>query len=145
MEFHPIKKSDTKAFLLAGNATLTLKSNVSGTHFTYRVRQCEDKELWFVAVMTGTDNENDFSYLGCIYQDRSFKHGRKSKIGMDAASAKAFAFALPRIIGDCIPDTLSVYHSGTCCRCGRKLTTPESIQHGIGPECIKMVGNKEAM
>ena len=36
---------------------------------------------------------------------------------------------------DDVPDNLRVYHEGKCCRCGRTLTTPESIKKGIGPEC----------
>jgi hypothetical protein len=38
-----------------------------------------------------------------------------------------------------IPDTMypdaEVMHVGKCCKCRRLLTTPESIQRGIGPEC----------
>ena len=29
--------------------------------------------------------------------------------------------------------------STSCIRCNRKLTNPESVRNGIGPECIKMV------
>lgn len=30
-----------------------------------------------------------------------------------------------------------VWHEGRCGRCGRKLTVPESIETGIGPDCAK--------
>ena len=36
-----------------------------------------------------------------------------------------------------IPEHLEIFHEGRCCACGRKLTTPESILSGIGPECAK--------
>jgi len=32
---------------------------------------------------------------------------------------------------------VKIFHEGKCCRCGRRLTTPTSVQNGIGPECIK--------
>jgi hypothetical protein len=28
-----------------------------------------------------------------------------------------------------------VHHEGKCGRCGRKLTVPESVKSGFGPEC----------
>ena len=31
------------------------------------------------------------------------------------------------------------WHEGRCGRCGRKLTVPESIEAGYGPECINLV------
>jgi hypothetical protein len=34
-----------------------------------------------------------------------------------------------------LPKGLKVHHEGRCCRCGRKLTVPESIETGLGPEC----------
>jgi hypothetical protein len=32
-------------------------------------------------------------------------------------------------------DKLEVWHEGRCGRCGRRLTVPESIESGLGPEC----------
>jgi hypothetical protein len=33
-----------------------------------------------------------------------------------------------------------VYHEGRCGRCNRKLTVPESIETGLGPECASKLG-----
>jgi hypothetical protein len=30
---------------------------------------------------------------------------------------------------------LEVWHEGRCGACGRRLTVPESIERGLGPEC----------
>jgi len=35
-----------------------------------------------------------------------------------------------------MPDNVEFYHSGNCAKCGRKLTTPESIKNGLGPICF---------
>jgi hypothetical protein len=77
-------------FMTAGNATLTLKSERTGNRFTYKVRQSEDKQVHFVSVLTGSDNESNYRYLGVI-RDRAFSHGRKSKICTRVAPA-AMAF-----------------------------------------------------
>jgi hypothetical protein len=39
--------------------------------------------------------------------------------------------------------TLEFWHEGRCGRCGRRLTVPDSIASGYGPECV-LVKQKEA-
>lgn len=123
-----------RAFVLAGNATVTLQSATTGARFTYKVRASDDGGLHFVSVLTGADNENDFAYLGTI-RAGAFAHGRKAKIGLDAPSARAWAWAWPHLAAGRVPPALEVYHEGRCGRCNRKLTVPESIVTGFGPEC----------
>lgn len=83
-------------FILAGNAYFTAESQKTGERFTFRVSKAERGEVWFVAVLTGPDNLQDYSYLGIIRQARdlpsspgghlAFEHGVKSKISCTAAS-----------------------------------------------------------
>lgn len=129
--------ANAKRFILAGNATVTFVSP-SGTRFTFKVRAKEvapGKTLHFVNVLTGADNESDFTFLGTIFEGQSFRHSKKSRIGADASSARAFAWALPRIIGDADLQGMEIFHEGRCGACGRKLTVPESIETGLGPVC----------
>jgi hypothetical protein len=127
-------------FALGGNATLTLVSEKTGSRFTFKVRACEDNDsLFFVSLLNGADNESDFAYLGTIREGR-FSHGKKSSIGPDAPSAKAFAWAWPQLAAGSMPAALAVYHEGRCGRCNRKLTVPESIVSGFGPECAGKLG-----
>lgn len=128
--------SAVHAYALAGNATLTLQSVRTGVRFTYRLRAARDGKLTFVEVLTGADNEAAFAYLGTI-RDDAFAHGRKSEISATAPSAAAFAWTWERVAAGHMPDTLEVWHEGRCGRCNRKLTVPESIASGIGPECAK--------
>jgi len=138
--------ADAKAFTLAGNATLTLQSNKTGAHFTYKVRQAKGDDeapqaLWFVSLLSGPDNGNDYQYLGIIRNGR-FTRTAKSRVGEDAPSFKAFAwFWNVQHNGD--NGQLSVFHLCKCGRCGRALTTPESITIGLGPECLGKVGGAE--
>jgi UDP-N-acetylglucosamine 2-epimerase len=37
---------------------------------------------------------------------------------------------------EAIPE-IEVFHMGACLRCGRALTTPESITRGLGPDCAE--------
>ncbi len=134
---------DVRTFVLAGNATLTLVSKRTEARYTYKVTAAEagSKVSHFVKVLTGSDNEASYSYLGHVYDgSRDYAHGGKSRVGADAPSAKAFAWFWQKVVkGGALPDEIEVYHSGTCGRCGRKLTVPESIKTGLGPECATRV------
>lgn len=125
------------AFALAGRARLTLVSQRTGARFTYRIVQGDGSasHLWFVSLLTGPDNGNDYQYLGTIFNCATYRHGRKSRVGQDAPSARAFAWAWPFIYCGETPPACEIWHEGRCGRCGRALTVPESIASGIGPVC----------
>lgn len=124
------------AFAAGGKAIFTVVTPKSGARFTYRVRAADG--LAFVDVLTGSDNLKDYTFIGTA-RGKGFKHSPKSPIGQDAASVKVFA-ALDAALGN--GEVFGqVYHAGRCCVCGRMLTTPESVQAGIGPDCAaRMAG-----
>lgn len=140
--------SDARAFALAGNAILTLQSLRTGVHFTYRVKQARDRNtdepqpgVYFVSLLTsGSADEGSFHYLGMIKENEFF--ATKATNGRQLSpSFKAFQFFFNTSTwkdGQIHPE-LVIRHENHCGRCGRTLTHPESIDLGIGPECIKMM------
>jgi hypothetical protein len=68
-----------------------------------------------------------------------FTHGSKSKIGAGAPSVKALEWFISRL-GPEAPEGVEVRHSGKCGRCNRTITTPASVDSGIGPECAETMG-----
>jgi hypothetical protein len=126
-----------KPYLLSGKATVTVVNTSSGNRFTYHLTSKDvgteeaPRSLYFVSVLTGSDNTEDYSYLGTIFDGDRFVHGTKSRISPDAPSAVAFAW----VWGHLDSDRYEMFHIGKCGRCGRALTTPESIQRGLGPIC----------
>jgi hypothetical protein len=126
----------TIAFMLAGNAHVTFQSRRTGTRFTYRVRRAQARDgaapVCFVAVLTGPDN---YDYLGFIRHGSYVPGGRQSRIGADAPSAVAFAWVWKCLSAGKMHPELAVYHEGRCGRCGRRLTTPESVARGLGETC----------
>ena len=134
---HSAELSEAEAirrFVLAGNATFTIESRKTGARYTYRARTADGKPT-FVSLLTGASNETDYEFLGTIFPEGSaYRHGRRSRIGADAPGARAFAWFWERLASHA-PTTCAFYHSGRCGRCGRRLTVPQSIQTGLGPEC----------
>lgn len=130
----------TKTFVLAGNATFTLTSRKTGIRFTYKVSASDDGKMHFVSVLTGPDNWTNYKYLGVIVNGQfRFARPEKAKISADAPSAKGFAW-LWRHIDNPPADQVEIHHEGKCCRCGRKLTVPRSVELGCGPECADLLG-----
>lgn len=130
--------NDALRFMFGGNATFTIRSEKTSTRYTYKIRQQNEGAPFFVSVLRGSNNDRDYQYIGCIFgEDRgTLKAGAKGMIG--APSFKALSWTLAQLAAHArIPDKLSIFHDGRCCACGRKLTTPESVISGIGPECAK--------
>jgi len=134
-------------FLLAGSAIFTLKSTHSGSRYTYKVskakpkKEGEDTSMWFVGLLTGPDNDADYTYLGIICPDRKGDgmHARttaNSKMKPDSPPVKAINWFVRQVTNEGNRlDQVEFYHAGRCGRCGRTLTTPESVASGIGPVC----------
>ena len=135
-----LEKEYVKEFAFAGNATITLQSGNTGKHFTYKLKRSKDQpNLYFIHLLHGPDNEEDYKYIGCYYKDNNYFHPAKqfqmTPRQMFPPALRAIDYFFMKI--DNLPDNLYVFHEGRCGRCGRKLTTPESIQRGLGPECYK--------
>ena len=128
-------------FVQGGNAYFTLRSVKTGTRYTYRVAQAKDGSMFFVSLLAGPDNWENYRYMGIISRDRQFRTTAKSQYKADSTPVKAFAWTWERISAGRPIDGVELWHEGKCGRCGRRLTVPESIASGFGPECAgKMEG-----
>jgi hypothetical protein len=139
-DVHPrrlVTAEAVKEFMFAGNATVTLKSEKTGNRFTYKVKSKNKGAVYFVSLMTGPDNESSFGYIGFIKGGEFVHHRAKSQIAADAPSVRGFKWFHAHIETNDMPLALEVWHEGRCGACNRKLTVPESIERGIGPECFK--------
>ena len=152
----------TADFFLGGKATFTVQNNTSGEHRTYKIRKPEPtpqypNPTWFIKVMSGTDNENHYKYVGKVHAKAGFAYingvktavpagfvelTRASKFAAGSPVLTATRWVADRVINQTqIPDCIDIRHSGKCGRCGRTLTTPESLDRGIGPECWSIMGH----
>lgn len=128
----------TLEFVFAGKAIFTVQSNRTKKRFTYKMKQAKNgSKPYFISVLNGTDNYTNYQYLGTVFNKTEFNYGKKSKISKDSESVRGFDWFFRNLLKGTLGNLVSVYHEGKCGRCGRKLTTPKSIERGIGPECIK--------
>lgn len=127
-----------KEYILGGNCTFTVLSTKLGERYTYKIQKDKKHDgRYFCRVLYGPDNEKDYRYLGLFYSD-SMKLTPSKRTAVDASGRrfKMLKYFLFYLYNDQpLPDTCKFYPSGRCARCGKKLTTPESIVRGFGPEC----------
>jgi hypothetical protein len=155
MKSHPLTSEHALTFILGGKSTFTIKSTRTGKHFTYKVNapRANDKDtstIFWVRMLNGSDNEGNYGYIGFIKnngQGWDFYHGGgKAFAGKDAPGVVAISYTFNNFVSLCKQHPeIEIWHEGKCCRCGRTLTVPESIESGIGPECIKIKARKNAL
>jgi len=133
-----IDQSKALSFILAGNALFTLKSNKTGTRFTYKVLiDQKNNSMYSVSYMNGKDNTKDFKKVGHIEIVNSMpKFKCTAFYERESKPVVAFDVVFLNLCISLYMKDLEIWHEGRCCRCGRVLTVPESIEMGIGPECI---------
>lgn len=140
----------SKTFILAGDAIFTI-SCPDGSHHTYRVQHvpANDRypQAWFVKLFTGSDNNDNraYTYLGKLLDfEGQMTHTAKSCRAADHISVRLLNRVLARVWADdhaaYESKGYATHHEGRCGRCGRRLTVPESVTEGIGPECRKIMG-----
>lgn len=135
MDIHTINNID---FFRGGNATLTVKNN-KGEHYTYKIRKGHQPDAPFFCALLGGSNIHRYTYIGIYNPSKllvfpSLKHGWT----FDSIPVKVINWAITYInSGKELPAGYDIHHEGRCCRCGRELTDPESVNLGIGPHCRK--------
>lgn len=128
-------------FFEGGRAVFTVANN-QGEHYTYRIGHSREDQPLFVGLLTGPNNEQDYTYMGIYSPDTgNIRLTGKSKYTPDSKPVKVIQWAVNVVrSGKPLPEGYSIQHEGRCCRCGRTLTDPTSISLGIGPECREKFG-----
>jgi len=143
----------TKQWVTAGNAIFTV-ANGKGDHCTYRVSKVKKDEakppVWFVNLLTGPDNESDYTYLGMLDPlTGEVRLTRASKMSDGSQAVRVLRWAMKIVFGgQALPEGYSISGEGRCGRCGRTLTHPDGVadagyRFGFGPVCWDKIQNGE--
>jgi len=136
-----LQKHIIPQFIKGGNAIITVKNVNTGNRFTFKIRKKENTP-YFVSVLTGTDNNSCYTYIGILNPKGEFILTKGSKHSAEAQSVQVAKWYFPRAIHQVLPEFISTHHEGRCGCCGKKLTVPESIELGFGPYCAGQLGYK---
>jgi hypothetical protein len=121
--------------IVTHNGLFTIKSIRTGDHRTFRVRTQPDNAQFapgkrVVSLLTGANNETD--YQGFAFVDEFGIKVWRKHLGTQYEELARMLENLHRHVAD---GKVEVHVSCRCRVCNRTLTTPESVQSGIGPIC----------
>lgn len=145
-----IRKAITAAqfrnFIFAGRSVFTLENKASGNYITFKFLQIKKagkvipNQFGINCKVLG-DKDAGYQFLGFLDIERkTFKRWGSQSSNPNYVGYKTLSWLLSNLgqlekFAD--NDKLAIYHEGTCCKCGRPLTVPHSIDTGIGPDCYE--------
>ncbi len=143
---HKLDSASFRTFLFQGKAFFTMHNIEKDTHITFRVQtlkrkrgQPEDTRYFDVYVKALNDKYQGNRYIGRIdRKSKSFKpYGYVERDHVGIQTIEWIIRNWANLEEWEKEGKLAIYHLGSCCKCGLPLTVPESIQNGIGPQCMK--------
>lgn len=126
------------------NGIYTVKSSKTGDHRTFKIHtQAKDAKFApgkrIVSLLTGPENTADDSYTGFAFIDDGGVQVWRSKAEGNPIwktyADMLWSLALDGGLSPWADKGFTIMASGTCLRCNRTLSTPESISSGLGPIC----------
>ena len=128
-------------------AYVTLYNKESGNHRTFRFKKQSVDDSFapdriILQLLTGSDNENDYQGIGFL-NGSSIQVWRKYVGSQNEKTAEILGQVLFGFIGRYpleVLERFEVITSGNCFKCGKTLTTPDSVESGIGPICKSKLG-----
>ena len=128
------------------NGTFTIQNKETGKHRTFRVRTQKDTARFapgkrIVALLNGPNNESDYQGFGFVGECSILVWFKKQGVGGKSAYDwyGEMLWELATNPSSNLHDRYTIQTEKRCLRCNRKLTHPDSLASGIGPECIKMM------
>lgn len=137
MQSSPLPIDKALDFIMGGRAIFTAVSKRTQIRYTYKCITTE-KKIMFVSVLTGSDNNSDYTPMTVIKFENGYPEISKDKRNRMSENDKrieGFNYIFMNLLIKREMLNIEIWHEGRCRRCGRLLTVPESIESGVGPEC----------
>jgi hypothetical protein len=124
------------------NGCYTVRNRQTGDHRTFRIatRTWKDgKTHRVLELLTGPSNTDDYLAIGFAGDTPADLRPWRSAMAK-APQVGPLVQSLRAAMDPAHPwhHQLELHLAATCRRCNRLLTTPESIEAGIGPECARL-------
>ncbi len=140
----PLTVAQFRNFIFAGRSVFTLENKETGNYITFKVKEVKKAGKiipgqFSIQCKALGDKNYGYEFMGFMNTIRKEFRPRYSGI-KDHVGFKVFLWVLKNFerLED-FEDKMAMYHEGACCKCGMPLTTPESIEKGIGPICENRV------
>jgi hypothetical protein len=148
MKFNELKPDKVHDYLISGNAIFTVQNEKTKRRFTYKISRGKTaafSHVYYVRVLAMNDNNSASSYrfVGAYTVENGFVFSKKrAKVSGDSLSVLTIIWVFKNIHTLYLYPFVKFWHESYCGKCGKKLTTPESLKYGYGRECMKILLKK---
>lgn len=121
------------------NGTFTLENIAKGSYITMKIHTVKGGELKgkrIVSRLIGPDNNTSYQGMAFITDNDKIVLWKKHRTDKNWKIVNILRNMLIYGFNSKHLDRISIKASTNCLRCNRKLTTPQSIADGFGPECV---------
>jgi len=110
-------------------------SKKTGKDYTFKVvkKTFKDRQFYHCYVEVGYLS---WRYLGHYWRGEILRKGGRVITSTTALSIAWIFNLVERRLYEQIKNSVEIWHTGNCARCGRTLTDVTSIKAGLGPVCI---------
>jgi len=143
----PLTVAQFRNFIFAGRSVFTLENRETGNYITFKVKEVKKNYKVIPGQFTIQckalgDKNYGYEFMGFMNTIRNEFRPRYRGI-LEHVGFKTFLWVLKNFERlEEFEEKMSMYHEGVCCKCSMPLTTPESIEKGIGPICEERVLGK---
>ena len=142
----PLNAQNFPHLFFAGRSRITLQNSAKGSHVRLKISEKREKKdgkmvgtgRFFVFTSILNDGDTGWDFAGTFYSDtKGYSLGRTHTKGSQVDRILGFvqgALRNPQVLNE---KRVNLFHEGRCCRCAMPLTHPDSIQLGVGPDCVK--------
>ena len=139
------KKRDVREYILGGDAIFTVGSKKKDWSFTYKFKEKRNKDYRLIYVLYGPDNTSAYRYIGYLnLKTMELNISTRWRMATDTDCIKLLTAFLAVVWSKepKWPEGCIFLKSKHCAKCGKLLTTIESIERGFGPECYEAIKDR---
>ena len=123
------------------NGTITLVNRETDSYITLMIKTVQNGQLKgkrILSQLVGSDNVNSYKGFAFVNNDDTIKVWRKASTPKLEQVSEIVRSLMVEGEDSRFAEKVEMKLSRKCFRCNRKLTTPESIDEGIGPICREL-------
>lgn len=134
-------------YMLAGKSEVAMKSVNTGKTLSFKITKKESNKqnsseyIYFINYIAG--DRSVYAGVMAYKEDTDtfeFYKGAKGNMDKDCIEIKGLLSVVNKLHKERYDLPVEIYHCGRCGKCGKRLTVPESVLTGLGPECAKKCG-----
>ena len=133
-----IKKENIENFIFGGNSWFTITSKKTNTHYSYNIYRKHNAPVFFVKIQDGSAHTYS-GYIKKIHGVWKYHKGEAGNYSIRDNRILALMWVITHANDADMDTKITLQHMGKCCKCGKALVDPKSIELGVGPKCAKIV------